>query len=84
MQQPPPPPLRLLTRTNRVFFMHRLIPHTEASHNLPSSSSNSIIRHNLRLSNINSSSNSNNKLRINKPLSSHKLALVKCFITDQG
>jgi hypothetical protein len=93
MQPPLPLLLPLLTQTSRVSFTPRLIRHTEANRSLPSSRNNSITRHNLSLSNnINnsssnsnsSSSNSNNKLRINKPLSSHKLDLVKCFITQQG
>jgi hypothetical protein len=93
MQPPLPLLLPLLTQTSRVSFTPRLIRHTEANRSLPSSRNNSITRHNLSLSNnINSSSSSNNnssnsnnnKLRINKPLSSHKLDLVKCFITQQG
>jgi hypothetical protein len=93
MQPPLPLLLPLLTQTSRVYFTPRLIRHTEANRSLPSSRNNSITRHNLSLSNnINSSSSSNNnssnsnnnKLRINKPLSSHKLDLVKCFITQQG
>jgi hypothetical protein len=93
MQPPLPLLLPLLTQTSRVSFTPRLIRHTEANRSLLSSRNNSITRHNLSLSNnINnsssnsnsSSSNSNNKLRINKPLSSHKLDLVKCFITQQG
>jgi hypothetical protein len=93
MQPPLPLLLPLLTQTSRVSFTPRLIRHTEANRSLPSSRNNSITRHNLSLSNNinNSSSNNssssnsnNNKLRINKPLSSHKLDLVKCFITQQG